>query len=467
MTKVFSSSISTLEPKVIGVQKSNDFDTDKVVSASQTERTVGHEESSEIVDHFPFSPLRRFLVEGSLFLACFAITVSDFAFAGLLPQIGMDLKVTEVQISDSIALYALGAAVGAPSFAFFGFWIPRKYFVMLLLVVHLIGNILTFTAISDVHSLLGIRCFCGIAHGAFLGSSTAVAADLRATVSQKITSITRVSLSGGVALICGTVMSTEIGQRETWQTTYIVLSCFQALSFFVILFAIPLNKYEMRTRLLSEIKAFNRLSVWFVLFTLFFAFVGLFCTFNFISKVVLLIAKLQPSDMSGIMSTFGSSGFLVGIILVICFQKFGFKIAVIHLTICAVGMAVYPTISTDAVGVYFAVFWLGFIIGIIPLAQNQLAKVSLSAQMLSAVALFSSSCFGGALGGKLGGWVLDNHHNITFEKLAYVSLPFLCVSIICAALAHVFEQRDVLLQSVFKQQADGITVEKTIEDGQV
>ena len=112
----------------------------------------------------------------ALAISAFGIGTTEFAVAGLLPDIATDLGVDIPAAGMLVTGYALAVAVGAPLLTAAAIRLPRKTVLLALLALFVLGNLLTALATSYGLVMLG-RVVAALCHGAFFGVGSVVAAD--------------------------------------------------------------------------------------------------------------------------------------------------------------------------------------------------------------------------------------------------------------------------------------------------
>ncbi|NMV21706.1 MFS transporter, partial [Vibrio parahaemolyticus] len=82
----------------------------------------------------------------ALTLSAFAIGTPEFVIVGLIPTMASDLNVSLPSAGLLVSLYALGVAVGAPVLtALTGNW-KRKYVLLSVMALFVLGNLLAWQA---------------------------------------------------------------------------------------------------------------------------------------------------------------------------------------------------------------------------------------------------------------------------------------------------------------------------------
>lgn len=82
----------------------------------------------------------------ALTLGAFAIGMTEFIIMGLLPEVSADLQVSIPMAGLLITGYALGVAVSAPFITIATHRVPRKAFLLLLMIIFIAGNALAALA---------------------------------------------------------------------------------------------------------------------------------------------------------------------------------------------------------------------------------------------------------------------------------------------------------------------------------
>lgn len=113
----------------------------------------------------------------ALAIGAFGIGTTEFVIMGLLPQVAGDFGVSIPTAGWLVTGYALGVLLGAPVMTVLGTKVSRKRMLMLLMVLFVIGNVLS--AVAPVFGVMVVgRLVASLAHGAFFGIGSVVAAGL-------------------------------------------------------------------------------------------------------------------------------------------------------------------------------------------------------------------------------------------------------------------------------------------------
>ena len=173
----------------------------------------------------------------ALVINAFAIGSTEFISVGLMPLIVNSFHVTLAQAGLTVSLYAIGVTIGAPLLTVLtGKW-NRKYLMIVIMLLFIIGNLVAAFALS-FSMLLGGRIISALAHGLFMSVSSVIAADV--VEPYKRASAIAIMFTGlTVATVTGVPLGTFIGQQTNWHFTFIFIAIIGALGLVANLFLIP------------------------------------------------------------------------------------------------------------------------------------------------------------------------------------------------------------------------------------
>lgn len=173
----------------------------------------------------------------ALVINAFAIGSTEFISVGLMPLIVNSFHVTLAQAGLTVSLYAIGVTIGAPLLTVLtGKW-NRKYLMIVIMLLFIIGNLVAAFALSFSMLLAG-RIISALAHGLFMSVSSVIAADV--VEPNKRASAIAIMFTGlTVATVTGVPLGTFIGQQTNWHFTFIFITIIGALGLIANLFLIP------------------------------------------------------------------------------------------------------------------------------------------------------------------------------------------------------------------------------------
>lgn len=146
----------------------------------------------------------------ALAIGAFGIGTTEFVITGLLPQVASELAVSIPTAGLLVTGYALGVVVGAPLMTVLGTAMSRKRMLMLLMALFIAGNLLSALA-PNFGVMLAGRVIASLAHGAFFGIGSVVAAELVAP-HRKAGAIALMFTGLTVANVVGVPLGTLVGQ---------------------------------------------------------------------------------------------------------------------------------------------------------------------------------------------------------------------------------------------------------------
>ncbi|WP_031160307.1 MFS transporter [Streptosporangium roseum] len=158
----------------------------------------------------------------------FAMVTSEFAVAGLMPQMADGLNATIPQIGYLITAFAVAMAAGGPFLTLAVLKLRPKSALMLLFAIFLAGNLLAATAPS-YPVMMAARLITGVASQAFFGVAISLA--VRLTPSQTRGRSIAVVMNGlMVGTLLGLPLSTLVGERLGWRAAFWAVSALAVLA---------------------------------------------------------------------------------------------------------------------------------------------------------------------------------------------------------------------------------------------
>jgi len=345
------------------------------------------------------------LIELALALGGFAIGTSEFSIMGLMPNVAQDLGVSEPQVGHVISSYALGVVVGAPILALLGSRLLRKHLLLLLMGVFAVGNLASALA-PDYLSLLVFRFFAGLPHGAYFGIAMLVAASM-APPHKRAKAVSRVLMGLSVAILVGNPLATWLGQSASWRFAFALVSVIALATVAMIALLLPLDRSEVRSSPINELRAFNRAPIWLALGIGSIGFAGMFCVFSYMAPTLLEVTRVSPGMIPVAMAIFGVGCILGNMAGGWLFDRLRFKSVAWILLWSALVLLVLPTATHSLWTVLPAILALGTIAALSPALQTHLMDVATGAQTLAAASNHAAFNIANALGPWLGGLAIS------------------------------------------------------------
>jgi predicted MFS family arabinose efflux permease len=173
----------------------------------------------------------------ALATACFIGMMTEAMPAGLLPQIGADLNVSEALTGQLITAYGIGSIIAAiPLTAMTRGWRRRS---VLLLAIGGFFVLNTVTALSTNYAItLAARFFAGVFAG-LLWALVAGHASRMAPEHLRGRAIAIAMVGAPIALSLGIPLSTVLGQAVGWRSAFGVMSALTVLLLAWVRFGVP------------------------------------------------------------------------------------------------------------------------------------------------------------------------------------------------------------------------------------
>ncbi|MGB2113510.1 MAG: MFS transporter [Marinobacter adhaerens] len=242
----------------------------------------------------------------ALTLSAFAIGTTEFVIVGLVPTIAQDLGVTLPSAGLLVSLYALGVAVGAPVLtALTGRW-NRKWVLLSLMSLFIIGNVLAWMA-PNYASLMTARILTGLAHGVFFSIGSTIATSLVAK--DKEASAIAIMFTGlTVALVTGVPLGTFIGQTFGWRATFLTVAALGAIALVGSALLVPKNLKQSAPATLSqqlEVITHPRLLLVYAMTAI--GYGGTFTAFTYLTPILEDVTGFAPGMVSLLLLVYGIS----------------------------------------------------------------------------------------------------------------------------------------------------------------
>jgi len=242
----------------------------------------------------------------ALTLSAFAIGTTEFVIVGLVPTIAQDLGVTLPSAGLLVSLYALGVAVGAPVLtALTGRW-NRKWVLLSLMSLFIIGNVLAWMA-PNYASLMTARILTGLAHGVFFSIGSTIATSL--VSKDKEASAIAIMFTGlTVALVTGVPLGTFIGQTFGWRATFLTVAALGTIALIGSALLVPKNLKKSAPATLRqqfEVITHPRLLLVYAMTAV--GYGGTFTAFTYLTPILEDVSGFAPGMVSLLLLVYGIS----------------------------------------------------------------------------------------------------------------------------------------------------------------
>lgn len=244
----------------------------------------------------------------ALAIGAFGIGTTEFVVMGLMPQIADSYGVSIPTAGLLVSGYAIGVMLGAPVMTVLGNRISRKTMLMLLMGLFIVGNALSAVAPTFGLMLTG-RIVASLAHGAFFGIGSVVAAGLVAP-KRKAAAISLMFTGLTVANIVGVPAGTLIGQTVGWRATFAAVAGLGVIGLLGIAKLVPPMPRSQAANLRGELAAFRNVQVVLAMAMTVLGFGGVFAAITYIAPMMTKVAGYSEGAVTWLLVLFGVGMFV-------------------------------------------------------------------------------------------------------------------------------------------------------------
>jgi MFS transporter, DHA1 family, inner membrane transport protein len=361
-----------------------------------------------------------------LTLSAFAIGTAEFVIAGILTQVAETLRISEGQAGHLITAYALAIVIGGPILTLWLARFDKRAVLIGLMGLFIVANLITAST-TNYTLLLISRILAGLTQGPFYGIGAVVATRL---VSEKLGGQAVGQMFAGLTLanVLGVPGGAWIGQAYGWNVTFLVVAALGAIAAAAIAMAIPRQPCEEARSLSSQIGAFRDRNLQASLLITVLGWVGFMTFYGYIAPVAEKVALFDRSSLTWILVAVGL-GLVLG-------NTLGGKSADKDLSRALIIWPIAMIVALIVVGLVAPYKWpfviAAFVFGIVSFAnvppmQMRVMKYGNAAPELAATANISAFNIANALGGLIGGAVVDSHFGAAAIPFAAAIIPIVGV----------------------------------------
>ncbi|MEV3989661.1 MFS transporter [Streptomyces sp. NPDC049837] len=375
----------------------------------------------------------------ALAIGAFGIGTTEFVIMGLLPQVAADYQVSIPTAGYLVTGYALGVVLGAPLMTVLGTRVSRKRMLMLLMGLFIAGNVLSALAPSFGLMLTG-RVVASLAHGAFFGIGSVVAADLVAP-EKKAGAIAMMFTGLTVANVVGVPAGTFIGQTAGWRATFFIVAALGVLGLLGVAQLVPEQPKPEGVRLRHELAAFRNVQVLLAMAMTVLGFGGVFAAITYITPMMTEAAGFAESSVTWLLVLFGLGmvgGNLIG-------GKFADRklmpLLYVSLGALALVLALFTVTAHNQIAAAITIALIGALgFATVPPLQKRVLDQASGAPTLASAVNIGAFNLGNALSAWLGGIVIAAGLGITAPN--WVGAALAASALALAVLSSALERRD-------------------------
>ncbi|WP_371653712.1 MULTISPECIES: MFS transporter [unclassified Streptomyces] len=374
----------------------------------------------------------------ALAIGAFGIGTTEFVIMGLLPEVADTFDVTIPMAGYLVTGYALGVVLGAPLMTVLGTRISRKRMLMLLMGFFIVGNVLS--AVAPVFGLmLAGRIVASLAHGAFFGIGSVVAADLVAP-EKKAGAIAMMFTGLTVANVIGVPLGTLVGQQIGWRTTFFIVAALGVVGLLGVAKLVPDLPRAEGVRLRHEIAAFRNVQVLLAMAMTVLGFGGVFAAITYITPMMTHVTGYADGSVTWLLVLFGLgmvAGNLIG-------GRFADRALMAMLYVSLSGLAVVLALFTltahDKTASAVTVFLIGALgFATVPPLQKRVLDQAAGAPTLASAMNIGAFNLGNALSAWLGGLVIAAGLGYTAPN--WVGATLAASAVVLAVVSSALERR--------------------------
>ncbi|MEU6516340.1 MFS transporter [Streptomyces sp. NPDC046978] len=244
----------------------------------------------------------------ALAIGAFGIGTTEFVIMGVMPQVAEDFGVSIPTAGWLVSGYAFGVVIGAPLLTVLGTKVSRKKMLMFLMGLFVVGNALSAFAPSFGVMLIG-RIVASLAHGAFFGIGSVVAADLVAP-EKKASAISLMFMGLTVANIVGVPGGTYIAQVTGWRVTFTIVALLGIIGFLGVAKLVPEQGRPQAANIRTEFAAFKNVQVWLAMAMTVLGYGGVFAAITYITPMMTQVTGYAEGAVTWLLVLFGIGMFL-------------------------------------------------------------------------------------------------------------------------------------------------------------
>ncbi|MGW1511147.1 MFS transporter [Streptomyces sp. NPDC002394] len=250
---------------------------------------------------------KSFASLAALCASVFVVGTSEYLVAGMLPEVGSDLQVSQGTAGQAVTAYALGVVIGGPVVTMATARLPRKVLALGLMLLFAAGSAISALA-PTFGVLLAGRVISSLSHAAFLALALVMATSV---VPEHRTGSAIATVASGftVATLLGVPWGSLLGQAAGWRAPFAVLTALTLAA--VVLLALVLPRQQApTTSLRDELRVVTRKPVLLAIATTAVGFSGVAVVFTYIAPLLTRVAGFSPAAVSALLLAYGAGSFL-------------------------------------------------------------------------------------------------------------------------------------------------------------
>ncbi len=296
-----------------------------------------------------------------LALGIFAMVTSEFAVAGLMPQLAEGLDATVPQIGYLITAFSVAMSFGGPFLAVALLRTRQKAALMLLFAIFLVGNLLAATA-SGYPVMLVARVVSGVAAQAFFGISISLCTQLaRPEVRGRAVAVLMNGLMLGTLL--GLPLATVIGEHLGWRAAFWAVAVLTVVVALCTVAGVPdADHVEGGGSLRAELGALRDRRLWLAFVTSTLIIGATFTLFSYVNPILTGITGFSAGTVPLLLVAYGAATVVGNTVVGRLADRYALPVLGAGLALNAVflaGLALFAQFRAPAVGLLLGVGLVG------------------------------------------------------------------------------------------------------------
>lgn len=250
---------------------------------------------------------RSFATLAALCASVFVVGTSEYLVAGMLPEVGADLQVSQGTAGQAVTAYALGVVIGGPVVTMATARLPRKGLAIGLMLLFAAGSALSALAPTFGILLTG-RVISSLSHAAFFALALVMATSV---VPEHRTGSAIATVASGftVATLLGVPLGSLLGHAAGWRAPFAVLTALTLAAVALLALVLP-RQQAPAASLRDELWVVTRKPTLLAIATTAVGFSGVCVVFTYIAPLLTRVAGFSPAAVSALLLTYGAGSFL-------------------------------------------------------------------------------------------------------------------------------------------------------------
>ncbi|VXC68773.1 MFS transporter [Massilia sp. 9I] len=342
----------------------------------------------------------------ALAVGAFGIGTTEFGPMGMLPTIASGVGVSIPAAGMLVSAYAIGVMAGAPVMSLLLARWPRRRALVALMAIFALGNILSALA-PQYASLMAARVVTSLAHGAFFGIGSVVAASI-VPRERQASAVAMMFLGLTIANIGGVPAATWVSEHLGWRQSFGAIGMLGVAAMAALMMFLPAGSRGRALDVKRELKVLARPVVLQALLTTVLSSAAMFALYTYINPVLQTFTQASPGFITMMLALIGI-GFTVG-------NTIGGKMAdrsvdrtiLFFLLVEAATMIAFPWLAASKAGAAIGLFvWSAAAFALVPPVQMRVMRAASEAPGLASSVNIGAFNLGNAIGAALGAAVLN------------------------------------------------------------